>query len=339
MISIQANSAFSDALTRLGVHSLEEIYGETFEPFSYERPNCEAGEAQPKANSGNLTEDAIRSSLQARRVELQPTCDGSTVAAVDVSSRGIGWTGRGAIYALRGTIVWREEGAYRYLRCGPYLIHLKSTHFSPYGEQGCSLPTPNTQNTLERELQRYVCRSAKDAIILFDGCLEAALSGEQGALKKILDSAAGNRNTVIAVTKETNLSFSGGKITSFLEGLQSPCIIDLDDLVAEWSKPFRLFGRVFVGRMAWGGYGFRLDVDRRLTVGEAAEAVGRLMGNDLMVQGYPETLRLAHILSFFTPAEVIGLQRFLVESYGLTPSRTQPLRRLLFGPFGRGESA
>lgn len=352
MISIHANSAFSDELTRLGVLSLEEIYGESFEPFSYERLNGAAPEAQPDASSQNFAANVALDNFQDRVVELQPICDGSTVAAVDVSSRSIGWTSRGIVYALRGTIAWREEYAYRYLRCGPFLLHLKNTDFAyeasskrigdaaePWGEHRFSTPAGRIQSYLERELQSYVCRSAKDALVLFDGCLAAIPPSGHGALKETLDSAAGNRNAVIAVSKETSLNLFGEKITTLLEGLQSPCLIDLDGLIAEGNRAHRLLGRIFVGKLTHGGYGFRIDVDRHLTPREAAEAVGRLMGSDLVVQGYPETLRLAHILSFFTPTEVIGLQHFLVKNYGLTPAKTQPLRRMLFGPFGRGEGA
>ncbi len=352
MISIHANSAFSDELTRLGVHSLEEIYGESFEPFSYERLSGASPVAQPDARRQNFAEVAL-DNFRDRVVELQSISDGSTVAAVDVSSRSIGWTGRGVVYALRGTIAWREEYAYRYLRCGPFLLHLKYTDFNVHedarskrvedgtehwGELRYSNPAGGIQSFLEMKLQSYVCRSAKDAVILFDGCL-AATPTDGKALRDILDSAAGNRNVVIAVSKETGLNLFGERITSLLDGLLSPCLIDLDCLITEGNRSHRLLGRVFVGRLAHGGYGFRIDVDRRLTPSEAAEAVGRLMGGDLVVQGYPETLRLAHILSFFTPTEVIGLQHFLVKNYGLTPSKAQPLRRLLFGPFGRGEGA
>jgi len=64
--------------------------------------------------------------------------------------------------------------------------------------------------------------------------------------------------------------------------------------------------------------------------------VSKLFGSDLVEQGYPETLRLAHILSTFTANEVIGIQRFISKNYGLRIVSQPNLRRSLFGPFGTG---
>jgi len=45
---------------------------------------------------------------------------------------------------------------------------------------------------------------------------------------------------------------------------------------------------------------------------------------------------LAHIFSTFTATEVIGIQRFIVHQYGLKIVTRPNVRRLLFGPFGKG---
>ncbi|MEM3736503.1 MAG: hypothetical protein QXJ75_00205 [Candidatus Bathyarchaeia archaeon] len=352
MIGTQAKSNLSEELTRIGALSLDEIYGESFEPFHYERLIWEDSEARPNSIDWYSKCGAVLSNLQERLSILKPICDGSTVAAVDTSSRNIGWTSKGTIYALRGTITWREGYAYRYLRFGPYLIHVRNTTSNFYDAQSGRVndytgprselrnytPVCRAQNFLERRLQHYICRSAKDAIVLFDGCLATVTSSDHSALMEILEQATINRNNTIAISKDTCLSSLHKGITSLSENSQSPCLVDMDGLI-ESAKPLRLLGRIFVGKLTFGGYGFRIDVDKRLTLREAVEAVSRLAGNDIMAQGYPETLRLAHILSFFTPTEIICLQRFLVKNYGLLPSRTQPLRRMLFGPFGRGENA
>jgi hypothetical protein len=45
---------------------------------------------------------------------------------------------------------------------------------------------------------------------------------------------------------------------------------------------------------------------------------------------------LAHIFSTFTATEVIGIQRFIAQQYGLKIVMRPNVRRLLFGPFGKG---
>ena len=64
------------------------------------------------------------------------------------------------------------------------------------------------------------------------------------------------------------------------------------------------------------------------------DAVQRLIGNDLILESYPETLRLAHIYSTFTANEVLGIQRLIVQKYGLKIIERPNIRKILFGPFG-----
>lgn len=84
------------------------------------------------------------------------------------------------------------------------------------------------------------------------------------------------------------------------------------------------------------GFAFRLDVDKEFSDEQVVDAVQRLLGNDLVPHGYPETLRLAHIYSTFTANEVIGLQRCVTKEGNMKIVARTNLRRLLFGPFGKG---
>jgi len=97
-----------------------------------------------------------------------------------------------------------------------------------------------------------------------------------------------------------------------------------------------LLGSVYVTKLSAGSCAFRLDVDKELSHKRAVEAVQNLLGDDLIRQSYPETLRLAHIFSTFTANEVIGIQRcFALESNMKIVARSN-IRRLLFGRFGKG---
>jgi hypothetical protein len=98
-----------------------------------------------------------------------------------------------------------------------------------------------------------------------------------------------------------------------------------------------LLGDVFVAKLTKGSYAFRLDIDREVTFEQKVEAVERLLGNDLISQSYPETLRLAHILCTFTANEVIAMQHFVTMKCGLRLLNRPDMHKLLFGPFGRGE--
>jgi hypothetical protein len=94
-----------------------------------------------------------------------------------------------------------------------------------------------------------------------------------------------------------------------------------------------------VAKLVDDGFAFRLDIDREVPQDTRIEAMNRLIASDIVMQGYPETLRLAHIFSAFTGNEVIAVQRYLAFAHGLRISPRFNLRKSLFGPFGTGEAA
>jgi hypothetical protein len=77
-----------------------------------------------------------------------------------------------------------------------------------------------------------------------------------------------------------------------------------------------------------------MDVDRGIGESRGVNAVQKLLGNDLIVDNYPETLRLAHIYARFSANEVIAMQRYVSERYGLRILRRPHVRQVLFGPYG-----
>jgi hypothetical protein len=79
-----------------------------------------------------------------------------------------------------------------------------------------------------------------------------------------------------------------------------------------------------------------MDIDKKIPQEQGIIAVQNLLGNDFIIQSYPETLRLAHIYSTFTATEVIGIQRFISQRYNLKIIRRPNVRKILFGSFGKG---
>jgi hypothetical protein len=95
-------------------------------------------------------------------------------------------------------------------------------------------------------------------------------------------------------------------------------------------------GRVFVGKLARSGFPFRIDIDRKVQTEDCVASVKQLTGTDIVDQGYPETLRLAHILSTFTASDVLAIQSMATARFGIQLLPKFALRRSLFGPFGTG---
>ncbi|MCW4034760.1 MAG: hypothetical protein NWF03_05290 [Candidatus Bathyarchaeota archaeon] len=286
--------------------------------------------------------------------QLQPDQNLKPVVAVDVSSIRIGETQAGALCAIRGAIVWKEKNRYRYQRLGPFPFHIteenkteihklfQNNHF----EIGENHRTPNINNIqarignlLERWLQLGISCSAHDTIILWDGSMTAGMpDSPTDEMSRLLETARNRLSTVLAFSKNTTLRFDGQKLTDLANKAKPPCLIKVNNYPV-CSGPVLLLGNVYVAKLSSGVCQFRLDIDKKVSHEQAVEAVQSLLGNDLIVQSYPETLRLAHIYSTFTATEVIGIQRFISKQYGLRMVTRPNVRRMLFGMFGKGAEA
>jgi hypothetical protein len=297
-----------------------------------------------------------QTTLQLKTIPLQPKPDQTPIIAVDVSSIRLGETDTGILLALRAATAWKQKGAaYRYLRFGPFPIHITDQNqhdiLSLFHEQSpiqhannilhqlTSTPDLNQTQTritalLEKWLQTQIATQAQHSIILLDGNLTTGTNDPPNALSRLLETARNNHNTTLAMTKITRLRLNGHNITELMQGKPKPCLLQLDGYQTASAYNMRQMGALYVAKLNHSPYTFRLDIDANIQSSQAVEAVEHLIGNDLITDGYPETLRLAHIYSTFTANEVIGIQRFLAQVYGIKIVQRPNIRRLLFGPYG-----
>ncbi len=286
--------------------------------------------------------------ITAHLTTLKPVRDGTPIIAIDVSSVKIGETERGILCAIRGAIVWNERGKYGYLRVGPFPFHITEENkremvelarFHHPSMAASLLRLADVQDRLsklmERWLQMSICCSSYGSIILWDGSLTAGTPDTPvSLLTRLLEIARRNGNSILAFSKVTNVRLLGRRITDLIWKYPPPCVLRLDDLTTLMKGQIRVMGNVYVVKLCRGGLPFRLDVDGGIPHSQGVLAIERILGNEILYQGYPETLRLAHILSTFTASEVIGIQRFIAERYNLKVIVRPSVRRMLFGPFG-----
>jgi hypothetical protein len=280
-------------------------------------------------------------------IPIHPIYKDSTIVAIDVSSIKIGETNNGVICAIRGAVVWRSENEINFFRCGPLLFHITDfiiEHlYNNGGFKETLLEFPigvvsRLRSLLERFIQGSVCNYFKDSIILFDGSLTAGTPDNPvNNLNQILSKARENRNIVLAISKTTKIGLSGVKLSELLKSFKGPCLLDIDENIRTFfpNHPVQLLGKVYAVKLAIKGLSFRLDVDEKINFKRTVESLGKLIVNDVIDQGYPDTLRLAHILSSFTASDIIGMQRFLSKKFKLQIVPKINLRRILFGPFGK----
>ncbi len=282
---------------------------------------------------------------------LEPIPDATSIIAIDTSSIKVGETENGVICAVRGAVVWNEKMHYRYLRLGPFPFHITEEnkkeilsllkYYSPIGFSSSISFMIEIQSrlceALERWIQMAISTSVRDSIILLDGSLACrASSNRPNILEQILKNARDNLNIVLSFSKASSIKFLGRKITDLIIKQKEACLLEINEKMLSISsrRRLRLLGKIYVTKLNGRGYPFRVDIDRVLPREIQIMAVQRLLGNELAFQGYPETLRLAHIFSTFTASDVIGIQRFIAKEYGLKVVTWPSIRKALFGPFG-----
>ncbi len=286
---------------------------------------------------------------------LKPKPEKTMVTAIDTSTIKIGETNKGTLIAIRGATIWKQKRNYKYLRTGPFIFHIteenkkevynalqKSYFNSPHEHNHHGSPSlmqmpMRIANLLERWLQTTLTETVSNGLILFDGSLTSGIADAPiQRMKEILGTARKKGNVVLAFSKMTTLRFNGYLITDMLLGYKPPYLFEIAGLKPK--PPIVLLGNVYVAKLTKGNYAFRLDIDKEISIDMRIESVEKLLGNDLLSQSYPETLRLAHILCTFTANEVIAMQHFTARKYNLKIINRPDMHKLLFGPFGKGEN-
>lgn len=117
-----------------------------------------------------------------------------------------------------------------------------------------------------------------------------------------------------------------------LEREPRACYLDVHEKVSEKIRQY-LFGRVHVVKFTPGGFSFRVDLALE-SPADCAQALQLLKSNAAFYNGYPETLRQAHIYAYFTPNEVLALQNMAIDKYDLEVIRSFDLRKHLLAPYG-----
>ena len=287
-----------------------------------------------------------------RLIPIRPVRDaGMTVIGVDASCIKLGETCSGLITALRGAIVWRREKSCRYLRIGPLIFHiteqnkvkiynaLRSFCLGLPGRQeapGLPYMPIRMANIFEHWMRELACTIFSDALVLFDGSLSVGPGEAVAPLRAILELARSNSSIVMAISKNSRLRFMGKKLIDLLNGVPGPYLLELGDEHLVNASCIKLLGRIYVAKLSPLGCTFRLDIDRGVPEEVGIEAVRLMVSSDAIHQGYPEVLRLAHIICTFTAPEVMAMQLMLSRAYGLKIIRRPDVRKLLFGPFGSG---
>jgi hypothetical protein len=196
------------------------------------------------------------------------------------------------------------------------------------------------RNFIERILQLALARHLKGGILLIDGALTLrTFNTPQVFLEHLGAVAQSNNSDLVGVSKKSRLTVEGVHIAALLDddptdaGLRR--ILTVDSSGGDADALERNLGIPFAVRFAPGGFTFRVDVARRSLALDEESVLNNIYGNTQMTLGYPNLLRLAHIHSAFTKAEIVMLQVQAAHDYRVSMRQPEDLS-VIFAPFRKG---
>ena len=282
----------SDSFVKLGCDSLEGVSNKFLRRRSSEYLRAD----YLREGDLNLSIDPEKENKLIRLCQID---DETTTLGIDTSNIVLGNTEEGILCAVRGTVVWKEKATYQYLRYGPFIFHITERNkYALYNtlrrayldvDDGVGVPilertVERIRSILERWLQSQLCEATCNSLILWDGSLTTrTVNNTISGLSEILHTARKNHNCILAFSKKTTLSVGGRRFNDLIDGRFAPCLLDIDkDVQMQYSGHLHFLGRIYVAKFSSTSFAFRLDIDRRVSEDEGLNAVGKLLGNELL---------------------------------------------------------
>lgn len=280
---------------------------------------------------------------------LEKVSGNGKVLAVDASSFRVGETEKGIIAAYRASIVVFDKDSYEVSKFGPFVVHLtEENRVYVYnflrGVLGLDevdekrVPrlfkmVDRVRNFIERFLQIEFADFIRESFVLWDGSLTGdTVDTPRRVLEEALSRARNAGNSVFGVSKTSRLkTVDGRRLIDLLCDVYKPAYVKVHKLLSK-DLAKRILGEVFAVKFSPDGFTFRVDVyPRDGSIGEVE--LKRLFSVCPIFNGYPDPLRLAHINCYFTGDEVLALQTYVVEKYGLEVIPAFDVRRFILYPF------
>ena len=193
------------------------------------------------------------------------------------------------------------------------------------------------RNWWERKAQKVAVSAVQGGIILFDGALTLrSRDTPDPYLRGLVRAARAHGNSVVAVSKRSELQIQGRSIRVWLddwpERVGSRPISPVLRQGGDGRRASRVLGEVYAARFSPLGQTFRVDVANAPTTTPLG-TLDRFFASSLMRAGYPDILVRAHVHSWFAPSHLACLQADACARYGLSP-RPEASLSGAFAPFG-----
>lgn len=271
---------------------------------------------------------------------IQPKGRRRDVAALDSSVIQIAETEDGAVYAAKASLAFNIGGAKNSVVVGPSVIYVGDDSVQTLlgllekpvprrlilSDAGMAMRLIRV--LMERVLAHEVSTSLEQGLLLLDGSLKPSVFEPRGStLKSLVDVCDGELILLAGIAKSTKLKVLQGIESQLFEDGVPPSYVDITQHVRLFVAD--LLGKSYLTKLTSDGLPFRVDLTRSE---DPDEVLSTISESDLLVRGYPETLRAAHFLSIFSEAEEAVVKSQLTRKAKVTVLPSDSLRKTVLGP-------
>lgn len=242
-----------------------------------------------------------------------------SIASVDSSVIFLASTSSGSLYASKCGIAIAYDGKQlMHFKIGPSLFYINEK----VGSLDHNMAKRMIRVRVERAIQSKLANTLSNTLILIDGTLKASIFEYENTLLGIFEGCRAHNNKIIGISKVSRL-----KIVERLVSLLSEdsCYIDISSILRSYIN--NLYGKQLLVRLSKDGLVLRADV-----IDESDLSL--LISNDVLHNGYPQTLRLAHHLSIFTKTEILAMISIIASRFKTSEVNGCNLRSMLLGRIG-----
>ncbi len=246
------------------------------------------------------------------------------VASIDSSSIFLADTPDGSIYAAKcGIAIAYDSKQVMHFKIGPTLFYINEANVALLDHD---MVKRMIRVKVERALQKKLANTLRDAIILIDGSLKISIfEDNENHLTSIINDCKDNNNILIGISKVTRLK-AVERLLSLLSNTKDACYLDITPILRSYIS--NLLGNQLLVKLSRDGLVLRLDIINE------PDKLSLLCSNDMLHNGYPETLRLAHHLSVFTKTEVLATISIISSRFNICEIDGYDARRMLLGKIG-----
>jgi hypothetical protein len=270
---------------------------------------------------------------------IQPLKEETTIVAIDSSSIQVAETEEGILYAVKSGIAIATQGQTQaHFKIGPILFYLSedTLKHSELDHRITKLILFDNESAkrlirikVERAIQLELSRHFTGAILLVDGSLRSSIFEHRShTLKKIIENCALYKNTVAGISKSTRLRILD-KISLPLTKIEGPGYIDVNLIIKSLVRS--TIGDSLLVKFGNSHTSPILRLDIVTADGNKDMSLGKILGNDSIARGYPESLQLAHHISTFTGTEVSCLKSHVLNKYDVVEMASEDIRKKLLG--------